>query len=59
MSGPPRKLTDEQADELYREYCLWLEARSRWHPKKLAAKYGIDVRTVGDYVHRKHKRRAA
>lgn len=54
-----RVLTDEQAEALYQDYCCWLEARAKWHPKKLAAKYGINLRTVGDYAHRKHKRRAA
>jgi hypothetical protein len=53
-----RLLTDEQAEELYREYQEWL-ARD---PNKLAAKYGISRDRVLAYGKRKLKslrRRAA
>lgn len=53
----PRALTDEEADELYREYCQWQEARRNLHPKKLAAKHGICRETMRRYIN--ERRRAA
>lgn len=48
----PHALTDEQANQLYAEYLLWLENK----PKKLCKKYGIARTTMNSYVKR---RRAA
>lgn len=53
------KLSPEEAESCYQDYCRWLEADRLWHPKKLAAKYGIATSSVHRYGRRKHKRRAA
>lgn len=50
-----RSLTDDEAAELYDEYCRWLALS----PKKLMAKYGIVRSTMTRYVRKLHKRRAA
>lgn len=50
-----RSLTDEQAAQLYAEYCVWLANA----PKKLCARYGIERSTLTNYIRRQQKRRAA
>lgn len=51
------RLTDEQADELYRDYVTWLDAVAKYHPKRLQAKYGIPHNTFYRYARKQHKRR--
>lgn len=53
-----RSLTDEEADELYSEYCAWRDALRRLHPARLAEKYRVSHDTVLKYV-RERQRRAA
>lgn len=54
----PRSLSDDEARELYREYCEWLRAKFLWHPRRLAKRHGICIETLRRYV-REQKDRAA
>lgn len=55
MVGRKRALSDADAEALYRDYCKWLEARERYGPRALSAKYGISVTGVAHYGKRRHK----
>lgn len=50
-----RLLNEEQAEQLYQEYLLFLDNR----PKKLCARWGISNQALSWYVKKLHRRKAA